>query len=93
MMPDGTQSTYADTPGSKKILYRNIQPLIMHGYTFNDEEKLSLISDMRQFNIRGNNETSKFDMYWKAAIKAMDTESAYGVHERRHASRDSYATN
>ena len=66
-IPDVTQPTYADTTGSEKMLYNNIQRLIIQGNTFNDKEKLSLISYMRQFNIRGKNETSKFDLYWKAA--------------------------
>ena len=48
---------------------------------------------MQYFNICGNNDTSKFDMYWKSAIRAMETESAHGVHERRHAASDSYSTN
>ena len=52
-----------------------------------------LISDMRQFNIHGNNETSEFDLYWKAVIRAMEMEITHGAHERRHAASDSNATN
>ena len=83
-MPDGTHPTYADTTGSEKMLYSNIQRLMIQGDNFNDEDELSLISDMRQFNIIGKNETSKFDMYWKAVIRAMETESTHGVHERTY---------
>ena len=57
MMPDGTHLTHADTTGSEKMLYRDIQHLIMQGNTFNDEDELSLIYDMYQFNIRVNNGT------------------------------------
>ena len=52
-----------------------------------------LISDMRQFNISGNNETSKFDLYWRASIIVMETDSAHGVHESIHASSGYDATN
>ena len=83
-MPDGTHPTYYYTTGSEKILYSNIQCLIIQGDTFNDDYKLILISDMRKFNIRGNNETIEFDLYWKAVIILMETESAHGVHARRH---------
>ena len=48
---------------------------------------------MRRFNIRGKNETSEFDLYWKAEIIAMETESAHGAHERRNSAGDSDATN
>ena len=48
---------------------------------------------MRKFNIIGNNETRKFDLYWKAAIRVMETESAHGAHARRHAAGDYDATN
>ena len=54
---------------------------------------MSLISDTQKFNISGNNETSKFDMYWKAVIRAMETESTHGEHERIHAAGDSGDTN
>ena len=93
MIPDGKHPTYTDTTGSEKILYNNIQRSIIQGNTFNDEDKLSLISYMRQFNIRCNNETRKFDMYRKAAIIAMETESAHRVHERIPAAGDYDATN
>ena len=92
-MSDGTHPTYADTTGSKKMFYIYIQHLIMKDDNFNDEDDLSLISDMRRFNIRGNNETSKFHMYWKAAIRVMETESAHGEHDRSHAAGDSDSTN
>ena len=92
-MPDGTHPTYADTTGSDKMLYRNIKRLIIQGNNFNDENDLSLISDMRQFIIGGNNETIEFDMYWKSAIILMGMESAHGEHERRHAAGDSDSTN
>ena len=75
------------------MLYRNIKLLIIQGNTFNDEYKLSLIYDMRQFNICGNNETSKFDLYYKYAIKVMEIESAHREHERRHAVGDYDAIN
>ena len=65
MIPDGAHPAYADTTGSENILYSNIQCLIIQGDTFNDEDKLSLISGMWQFYIRGNNKMSEFDMYWK----------------------------
>ena len=75
------------------MLYINIQNLITKGNNLNDEDELSLISDMRQFNICGKNETSAFDVYWKSEIRGMETESAHGEHDRRHAAGDSYATN
>ena len=75
------------------MLYRDIKSLIIQGNTFNDEDKLRLISDMRQFNISGNNETSEFDLYWKAAIRVMETERSHGEHERRHDAGDSDSTN
>ena len=62
MMPYGTHPTYADITGSKKMLYSNIQSLTIQGDTFNDEDKLSLICDMQQFDICGKNETRGFDM-------------------------------
>ena len=80
MVPDGTHLTYSGTTGSEKMLYRYIQRLITQGNNFNDEDKLNLISDMQKFNICGNNEASKFGMYWKSAIREMDTESAHGEH-------------
>ena len=54
---------------------------------------MSLISDMRQYNINGNNETSEFDMYCKSLIRAMETESAHGAHERRNSAGDYESTN
>ena len=57
MIPDGTHPSYADTTYSKKLLYSNIQCLTIKGNTFNDENELGLISDMRKFSICGNNET------------------------------------
>ena len=93
MMSDVTHTTYADTTGSDMMLYINIKRLIIQGNNFNDENKLSLISDMRQFNICSNNETSEFYLYWKAAIIVIETEIAHGVHKRRHAAGDSDATN
>ena len=93
MMPDGTHPTYADTTGSEKMLYRDIQRLIIQVDTFNDEDELSHIYDMQQFNICGNNETRNVDMYWKAATRKMETESAHVVYERRHAAGDFDATN
>ena len=93
MIPDGTHPTYTDTTGSKKFLYSDIQRLIMQGGTFNNENKLSLISDMRQFNICVNNDTRKFYLYWKAAIRAMETEGVHGSHERIHDAGGSDATN
>ena len=63
MIPAGTHPTHADTTGYENMLYSNIQCLIMQGDNFNDEDKLSLISDMRQFNICGNNDTSEFGLY------------------------------
>ena len=92
-MTDGTHPTYADTTGSKNMLHRDIQRLIMQGDNLNDEDEFSLISDMRQFNICGNNETGNFGMYWKVAIREMETEIAHGVHETRHAAGDYDATN
>ena len=92
-MPDGTHPAYADTTGSEKMLYSGTQRLIIQGDTFNNEDELILISDMWLFNIHGNNETREFDLYWKAAIRAMDMESAHGAHERRHAAVDYDATN
>ena len=65
----------------------------MQGNTFNDEYELSLISDMWQYNINGNNETSEFDMYCKSLIRVMDTESAHRAHESRNAAGDYDATN
>ena len=49
MMPDGTHPTYSDTTGSEKTLYINIQRLITQCDTLNDEEELSLISDIRHW--------------------------------------------
>ena len=72
IIQDGTHTTYADTTGYDKMLYKNIQLLIMQGNNFNDEDGLSLISDMRQFNIHFNNDTSEFDLYWKSVIRAME---------------------
>ena len=82
MITDVTHPTHADTTGSEKIMYSNIQRLIIQGNTFNNEYELSLIYYMLQYNIHGNNETSEFDLYWKSLIRLMDTESAHGVHER-----------
>ena len=93
MITDVTHPTHDDTTGSEKIFYCDIQCLIMQGITFNDEYELSLISDMRQYNIHGNNETSEFDLYWKSLIRAMDTESAHRAHESRHDDGDYDATN
>ena len=92
-MPDGTHLKYSDTPGYEKMLYSDIQPLIMQGNTFNDEDESSLISDIRQFNIRGKNEISEFDLYWKTVIRAMETEIAHRAYERIHAAGDYDATN
>ena len=92
-MSDGTHPQNADTTGSEEILYINIQHLIMQGNNFNDKDDLSLIYDMRQFNICGKNETRDSYLYWKAEIRAMYTESAHEIHERRHAAGDSYANN
>ena len=39
--------------------------LYVSSETFNDEYELSLISDIQNFNICGNNETSEFDLYCK----------------------------
>ena len=78
MIIDGTHPTNADTTGSEKIFYCDIQCLIMQGNTFNNEYELSLISDMRQYNIHGNNETREFNLYWKSLIRLMETESAHG---------------
>ena len=47
MMPDVTHLEYSYTTGSEKIMYINIQSLIIQGNTFNDEDKLSLIYYMR----------------------------------------------
>ena len=63
MVPDETHLTYSGTIGSEKMLYIDIKCLIMQGDNFNNEEEFSLISYMRQFNIRGNNETSEFGIY------------------------------
>ena len=93
MITDVTDPTHADTTGSKKIFYSNIQCLIMQGNTFNDEYDLSLISDMRQYNINGNNETSEFDLYWQSLIRAMETEIAHRAHESRNAAGDYDSTN
>ena len=93
MMLDGKHPTCADTTVSENMLYRKIQRLIIQGNNFNDEDELSLISDMRQFSICGNNETNEFDVYWKAEIRAMEMESAHGEHARRHSAADYYATN
>ena len=41
--------------------------------TLNDEDELILIYYMRQFDICGNGETRKFDMYWESSIRAMET--------------------
>ena len=38
MIPDGTHLTYADTSGSKKMLYNYIQRLIIQGNNFNDDD-------------------------------------------------------
>ena len=65
----------------------------MQGNTFNNEYELSLISDMRKFNINGNNDTSKFDLYCKSLIRVMETESSHGVHESRNTAGDYDATN
>ena len=54
---------------------------------------MSVIYDIRQFNIFGNNETSEFGPYWKSEIRAMDMESAHGEHERIHDAGDSDANN
>ena len=62
MITGGTHPTYADTTGSDKILYSDIQHLIIQGKTFNDEDELIIISDMQQFNNIGNNETTEFDL-------------------------------
>ena len=62
MITDVTHPTNADTTGSKKMLYSDIQYFIMQGNAFNEEDELSLISDMQQFNICGNNEIRDFDM-------------------------------
>ena len=93
MITDGTHPTHADTTGSEKMLYSNIQRLIIQGNTFNNEYELSLISYMLQYNIHGNNETSQFDLYWKSLIRLMVTEIAHGAHERRHAAGDYDAIN
>ena len=75
------------------MLYSNIQHLIIQGNNFNDKDELSLISYIRQCNICVNNETSKFDLYWKAAIRAIYMESAHEVHERIHYDGEYDATN
>ena len=93
MMLDGTHPTYADTTGSEKMFYRDMKLLIIRGNNFNDKDELSLISDKRQFNICGKSDMSESDIYWKASIISMDTESARGAHERRHYSGDYDATN
>ena len=92
-MLDGTHTTYADTTGSENMLYGDIQRLIIQRNTFNDEGKLSLIDDIRQFNICGNNDTSKFDLYWKSAIGVTETYIAHGEQDRRHAVDNSDANN
>ena len=48
---------------------------------------------MHQFNSLGNNEMSEFYMYWKEAIRLMDTERAHRSHERGNSAGDSDATN
>ena len=93
MMTDRTHPAYADTTGSGRMLYSNIQILIIQGNNFNDKDKLSFISDMRQFNISGNNEMSDFDLYWKSSIRLMDIESLHSAHERTRAAGDYDATN
>ena len=85
MITNGTHPPYADTTGSEKVLYRYIQSLMIQGNTFNDEDELRLIFDREQFNIRGNNETSEFDLYWKVEIKGMEMESTHEAHDRIHA--------
>ena len=93
MMLDGTHPTYSDTTGSEKMLYIDIQRLIIQGDNFNDEDKLILIYDMRKFNICGNNDTIKYYMYSKAVIRSMEIESAYGAHHRIHSAIDYDTTN
>ena len=88
MIPYGTHPAYADTIGSNNILNSYIKCLIIQVDTFNYEEELSFISDMRKFNICGKNETSKFYIYWKVVIRAMETETAHGAHDRSHAAGD-----
>ena len=75
------------------FLYSDIQHLIIQGNNFNGEDDLNLISDMRQFNICGKNETSDFDLYWKSSLRLMDIESSHSAHERTRAAGDSDATN
>ena len=55
------------------MVYSHINSLIIQGDNFNDEDKLSLISDMYQLNIRSNSYTREFDLYWKALIRVMET--------------------
>ena len=88
MITEGTHPAYADTTGSKNILNSYIKFLIIQGDTFNYEEELSFIYDMLKFIFFGKNETSEFDIYWKVVIRAMETETAHGSHDRSHAAGD-----
>ena len=88
MIPYGTHPAYADTIGSNNILNSYIKCLIIQVDTFNYEEELSFIYDMLKFIFFGKNETSEFDIYWKVVIRAMETETAHGAHDRSHAAGD-----
>ena len=63
------------------------------GKTFNDDDEITILSDTRQLNIRGNNKRSKCEIFWKVAVRTKEKESTHGAHERRHASSNSDETN
>ena len=94
LMPDGTYPIYGNQKSSiEKQLYSDIAHLIRKGDKFDDTEELNMISDMRQLNCRGNTDISKFEIFWKGAMQAMEIESSHGAHEKRHAAGDSNTTN
>ena len=79
IIPDRTHPEYADTTGSDNMFYSNTQLLIIQGDNFNDEDELSLISDMRRYNICGNNERANLSVLESSDKRGGDINITWGA--------------
>ena len=53
---------------------------------------LEMVTDMRRFNCRGNNDLSKFELFWDYCSHVLDLENEAGAHYYRHAASDESTT-
>ena len=91
ILKDGSTPFFWDST-SEKHLVKNITILILSSDELVSSEDSEIIEYMGVLNCHGNQDGSKFQVFWNATAQVFETDTEAGAHLRCHAASDKGTT-